>query len=98
MESRFKALAILMSVVLCACDGSTEMSCPDNGEQFWLQSLDAYFIRHPEMVQTTPYELQPGAWYDAKTNWWIVPFDVGQKRLQALMSCDGHLEISGRSR
>ncbi|MCQ2995762.1 hypothetical protein [Pseudomonas syringae group sp. J309-1] len=96
MKSRFKTLAILLSLVLSGCDESTEMSCPDNGEQFWLQSLDAYFLRHPEHVKTTPYELKPGASYDSRTNWWTVPFDIGQKRLKALMNCEGHIEISGR--
>ncbi|WP_122666743.1 hypothetical protein [Pseudomonas viridiflava] len=96
MKSCFKTLAIVLSVVLAGCEERPEMSCPDNGEQFWLQSLDAYFLRHPQQVKTTPYELQPGASYDSRTNWWIVPFDIGQKKLLALMSCDGHLEISGR--
>ncbi|RMM02245.1 hypothetical protein APX70_01340 [Pseudomonas syringae pv. maculicola] len=38
-----------------------------------------------------------GARYDTRTHWWIVPVDVGQDKLQALLSCDGHLELSGRN-
>jgi len=96
MKAGIKTFALLLPLVLSGCDDSNDLPCPENGEQFWRHSLDSYFERHPEMVKNTPYELQPGSRYDSHTNWWIVPFDIGSKRLQALLSCDGHLEISGR--
>jgi hypothetical protein len=35
-----------------------------------------------------------GARYNEKLNWWVVPFDLRGKRLDALLSCDGNLELT----
>lgn len=71
-------------------------SCSDKGEAFFTESLDVYFAKHPQAGGDKSYTLQPGARYDETNNWWVVPFDYGDKRAQALLSCDGHLEISLR--
>lgn len=73
------------------------MYCPHEGQTFFENSIGAYFERHPPRHASTA-QILPGASYDTSTNWWIVPVDVGPDKYWALLSCDGHLELSGRDR
>jgi hypothetical protein len=88
-------LAVIAVTVLSGCDDSSEMYCPNEGRAFFESSINAYFERHPPRQGDTVHIL-PGANYDTTTNWWLVPVDVGPEKLLALLSCDGHLELSDR--
>lgn len=81
---------------LAGCDDSGNMSCSDKGQDFFDQSVKAYFKKHPPSTGTESVKVLPGATYDTATNWWVVPVDVGEEKWNALLSCDGHLELSGR--
>jgi hypothetical protein len=87
----------LASLVLSGCgDDSAEMNCPDADRAFFDQSLANYFARHQNASGTTMYRIAGKARYDTGTHWWIVPVDTEGRKLQALLSCDGRLELSGR--
>ena len=63
---------------------------------FFDQSVKAYFTKHPPVEGIENVKVLSGATYDTATNWWVVPVDVGEDKWNALLSCDGHLELSGR--
>lgn len=81
---------------LAGCDDSGNMSCSDKGQDFFDRSVKAYFGKHPPTGGAENVRVLPGATYDTATNWWVVPIDVGKEKWSALLSCDGHLELSGR--
>ncbi|MGE7993355.1 hypothetical protein ACQKPE_20400 [Pseudomonas sp. NPDC089554] len=84
-------------MVLAGCGERDAGSCAAGGsEAFFKASIDAYYQRHAQQEASKSYTLVEGAHYDTTTNWWMVPFDAGSERLQALISCDGRLEITGR--
>ncbi|OSR70707.1 hypothetical protein BV326_02839 [Pseudomonas syringae pv. actinidiae] len=89
-------LLILAVAWLAQSGESDEMHCPDKDANFFADSINAYFDKHPPKAGNT-VTVVDGARYDNHTHWWIVPVDVGQDKLQALLSCDGHLELSGRN-
>lgn len=91
-------IATASALLFSGCgDDTTSLYCPDKGKDFFEQSVAAYFVRHPPTSDQQPIKVLEGARYDTGTNWWIVPVDVGSKKWNALMSCDGHLELSGRN-
>ncbi|TFY93242.1 hypothetical protein DYL61_14870 [Pseudomonas nabeulensis] len=98
MKKVFGFLVLLGgSAVLGGCENEQpHQNCSGKGEAFFTESLDAYFVEHPQANGGGHYALQSGARYDEINDWWIVPFDFGNKQAQALLSCDGHLEISLR--
>ncbi|SDS65878.1 hypothetical protein SAMN04490182_2066 [Pseudomonas cedrina] len=98
MKKVFGILALFFAcVTLSACGNEKQVeNCSGKGEAFFTESLNAYFSKHPRTGDDQSYTLQPGARYDETNDWWIVPFDYGDERAQALLSCDGHLEISSR--
>lgn len=98
MKKAFGVLAVVGAIGLLGGCGETKskQDCSTEGEAFFTKSLDAYFAAHPQANGDNSYVLQPGANYDKTNNWWIVPFDYGGKKSQALLSCDGRLEISLR--
>ncbi|RMV21375.1 hypothetical protein ALP14_100809, partial [Pseudomonas amygdali pv. myricae] len=82
---------LILSVAWLAQSGDgDEMQCPDKDANFFAESINAYFDKHPPKAGKA-VTIPDGARYDNRTHWWIVPVDVGQERLQALLSCDGHL-------
>lgn len=90
-------LATASALLLSGCgDDTTRLYCPDKGKDFFEQSVAAYFVRHPPPPEQQPIKVLEGGWYDTGTNWWIVPVDGGSEKWSALLSCDGHLELSGR--
>ncbi|WP_024656839.1 hypothetical protein N027_06115 [Pseudomonas syringae USA007] len=89
-------LLILAVAWLAQSGESDDMHCPDKNANFFADSINAYFDKHPPKAGKT-VTVVAGARYDNHTHWWTVPVDVGQDKLQALLSCDGHLELSGRN-
>ena len=84
-------------VLMAGCGEKDAGNCAANGsEAFFKSSIDAYYKRNGQQGKADRYSLIEGAHYDATTNWWMVPFDVDGEKLQALISCDGRLEITGR--
>lgn len=82
-------------VLLAGCDdGASGMQCPGYGRSFFEASINAYVQRHGRGDYA--FQVLEGATYDPQLNWWTVPFDWKGRELQALLSCDGHLEVSGR--
>lgn len=68
----------------------------DEDSAFINKSVADYFARHQNASGTRTYQLVGGNYYDATTHWWIVPLDADGQKLQALLSCDGRIELSGR--
>ncbi|WP_434681334.1 hypothetical protein J3P77_09555 [Pseudomonas sp. R1-18] len=94
---KFLLLPLMAStLLLTACGEKDAGSCADGGsESFFKSSLDSYYTRNnPDMVGK--YQLVESAKYDSTTNWWMVPVDAEGRKLLALISCDGRLELSGR--
>lgn len=95
-----KALGLTCAVCVVLMSGCGEKdagSCPGAGtEAFFKNAIDAYYKRHKEPAAISRYKLAEPGHYDATTNWWMVPFDIDGQKLQALISCDGRLEITGR--
>lgn len=73
-----------------------ERHCPDKDAEFFADAINAYFDKHPPNAGKA-VNIVDGARYDDRTHWWTVPVDVGTEKLQALLSCDGHLELSRRT-
>ena len=91
------ASAYFTFLLLSGCgDDTSSMHCPDKGKEFFEESVKAYFLSHPPIGAGTSITILDGASYDSSTNWWIVPIDIGKQKWNALLSCDGHLELSGR--
>jgi hypothetical protein len=85
-------------LLLSGCgDDTSSLYCAHKGRDFFEQSVAAYFIQHPPLPDQHLIKVLEGASYDTKTNWWIVPAEVGPLKWNALLSCDGHLELSGRT-
>lgn len=81
-------------VLLAGCDdGPAGMQCPGYGRSFFDASINGYVQRHGRGDYA--FELLGEAQYDAKLSWWRVPFEWKGREWQALVSCDGHLEVSG---
>ncbi|POP66549.1 hypothetical protein [Pseudomonas syringae] len=95
-----KALGLTCAVCLMLMSGCGEKdagTCPESGtEAFFKKAIDGYYKRHNESDAIARYKLAEPSHYDATTNWWMVPFDIDGQKLQALISCDGRLEITGR--
>lgn len=89
-------IGVALLAALAGCDDSGNMSCPDKGQDFFDQSVKAYFKKHTPAEGIENVKVLSGATYDTATNWWVVPVDVGKEEWYALLSCDGHLELSGR--
>lgn len=100
MDARMRygsTIALLSLLALSGCgDDSYEMNCPDADSAFIEKSVAAYFLRHQDAPGTRTYKLVGGNHYDTATHWWIVPLDADGQKLQALLSCDGRLELTGR--
>lgn len=83
--------------LIAGCGKKDAGECSANGsEAFFKSSIDGYYKRSDQQAKAVRYSLVEGAHYDATTNWWMVPFDMDGEKLQALISCDGRLEITGR--
>lgn len=94
LKKALKVCAALATISLAACDNEIEdQSCPSNGEAFFRTSIDAYWRNHDDS-KVGRYSLQPGAKYNTTEDWWVVPFESEGKRYLAMISCDGHLELS----
>lgn len=85
---------ILTVFALQACGKEEIFPCPQADEQFIQSSLDAYFKKHPR-PGIKPV-IDGRSHYDTSTNWWIVPLKGSDGNIQALLSCDGFIEITGR--
>lgn len=83
-------------IAISGCNDSQEASCPFAGQSFFERSVHAYFSKHPPAIGLEQIKVLPGARYDEHTHWWIVPIDMGEAKINALLSCDGYLELSGR--
>lgn len=90
------SLVILASLGLTACEKSEQTSCSGSGQEFFEASVNSYFAKHPPASGIDSVRILPGASYNSDLNWWVVPLDVGAEKWNALLSCDGHLELSGR--
>jgi len=92
-----KASGIYMILAVLATTGcedkSKEQSCQSNGEDFFKSSIDSYYSRH-DKTAVGRYALRDGSRYDTTNDWWVVPFGLDGKQYLAMISCDGHLELS----
>jgi hypothetical protein len=88
--------SVLLSVLLLSGCGSEtkEISCKEKGADFFKVSLQSYFKKQGKSQDADDFKLLDGARYNEKLNWWVVPFDLRGKRLDALLSCDGNLELT----
>ncbi|EGH74182.1 hypothetical protein [Pseudomonas syringae] len=82
--------------LLVGCSEPDLESCADRGEGFFTKSINLYLSAHERSEDLGRFTYAGVARYDDRTNWWIVPFDLNGQRFQALLSCDGKLELSGR--
>ncbi|AVB17859.1 MULTISPECIES: hypothetical protein [Pseudomonas syringae group] len=92
-----KAVAVLIvssTLALVGCgDQDKVVACPTNGEAFFKSSIDGYYAKH-DKAKIGNYKLEPGERYDAKNNWWVVPYSLDGTSYLAMMSCDGRTELS----
>lgn len=90
------ALVATLSIVSGCGDDSYKLNCPEADSTFIEKSVADFFARHQNPSGTRTYRLVGGNYYDTATHWWIVPLDADGQKLQALLSCDGRLELTGR--
>lgn len=86
----------LGALLLLGCGERPQQDCPTYGDKFFNDSVRNYFLSHGRKEDANTFRLAGDATYDGTNKWWVVPFDTQSKKLLALLSCDGHLEITGR--
>ncbi|WP_183001599.1 MULTISPECIES: hypothetical protein [unclassified Pseudomonas] len=97
-----RPIAVLLSaaalmVSLHGCDNKKGVGvCPAAEQSFFSASLKQHYLDQNLPVAAESFRLVGTATYDDHNNWWMVPFDLNGQKLQALLSCDGRLEITGR--
>ncbi|WP_421526438.1 hypothetical protein [Pseudomonas yamanorum] len=96
-----KAVAFICSLivitVLHGCDDKKGVGvCPIKDVNFFSDSLKKHYLDQNQPANAGAFKLVGDALYDDQNNWWMVPFDLDGQKLQALLSCDGRLEITGR--
>lgn len=97
MKKAWWLLCAVSFATMAGCGEKDSGTCAESGTNaFFKSSIDAYYKRQNQPAKVDRYTLVEGAHYDPTTNWWMVPFDVDGEELQALISCDGRLEVTGR--
>ncbi|WP_455923294.1 hypothetical protein [Pseudomonas putida] len=82
--------------LMAGCSDSEGGSCSGKDEKFFTESINNYLRSHDRSADADNFTFAGPARYDDHTNWWIVPFDLKAEHYEALLSCDGHLELSIR--
>lgn len=89
------SLVLLSTLLLSGCGSEEkEITCKEQGTDFFKASLQAYFKKQGKSQDANDFSLLDGARYNEKLNWWVVPFDLRGERMDALLSCDGELELT----
>lgn len=86
-------VAIVASLVGCS-DEKPLAPCPEKGSDFFKSSIASHYEKQGKPADAKDFKLVQGASYNEKLNWWVVPFDLKTKRMNALLSCDGNLELT----
>jgi hypothetical protein len=91
----FIASGALLIATLVGCSEDREpAACPEKGSSFFESSIAAHYRKQGKEAAATSFKLADGARYNSDLKWWTVPFDLDGKLMNALLSCDGHLELT----
>lgn len=88
------ASGLVIAASLVGCDEKKLDPCPEKGADFFKSSIAAHYEKQGKPTSAKDFKLVDGASYNEKLNWWVVPFDLNAKRMNALLSCDGNLELT----
>ncbi|WP_439850789.1 hypothetical protein ACTACG_03285 [Pseudomonas syringae] len=87
---------LVLFCLLAGCGQPEIEPCADRGDEFFTESINRYLSAHGRSADVNRFTYAGAARYDEYTNWWMVPFDLGEQRYLTMLSCDGKLELSGR--
>jgi len=87
-------LALLTLSTVAGCGKDPLESCPDVGRAFIETSVRTYFDRTYPAIGGTSVNVLSDEHYDATAKMWTVSANTPEKDYFALISCDGHVELS----
>ncbi|MCO8169267.1 hypothetical protein NJC40_15960 [Pseudomonas sp. 21LCFQ02] len=87
--------ALLVMVVGCGQQQSAP--CPEAGQDFLEKSIRAYFDRFPPKGGGEGVRILSDATYNPAHRLWSVSVDVPDNKYYAMVSCNGHTELSSRA-
>jgi len=90
------AAVAMMGLVLQGCNGDSDVSCSKADRVFFEHSIRSHLQRNPGANGVVDYSADGSATYDSHNNWWAVPFVSNGKKMLAILSCDGRVELSER--
>ena len=85
---------LMMAIFVQGCGDGSDVSCPEANRAFFDNSIKGHLERNPREGEVTDYKPQGDATYDSYNNWWSVPFVSGARKMIAILSCDGRVELS----
>ena len=90
------AAVAMMGLFLQGCNGGAEASCPKEDRAFFEHSIRSHLERNPGVNGIADFHSDGSATYDSHHNWWAVPFVSNGRKMLAILSCDGRVELSER--
>ena len=90
------ALLLLLAFVLVACERKPVSPCPLVGPEFWESAIHRYFEDRPPRSRVASVTILEDARYNYSPPGWMVSVEVPDYKYIAWVSCDGHVELSGR--
>ena len=90
----FILTAVVLIMLLQACDSGSDAPCSGESPDFFRKSLDAYFASNLSEGKAVSYEISGRPEYDYHNDWWGIPLQVRGEAYTAILSCDGYLELS----
>lgn len=90
------AAVAMMVLLLQGCNEGADASCSKADRIFFEHSIRSHLERNPKANGIADYHSDGSATYDSHNNWWAVPFVSNGKKMLAILSCDGRVELSER--
>lgn len=92
--ARVPSLAVLLLFLGGCFGGGDEVTCDRKDDSFLRNSLIHYFEKKGESEKIPRLKIDSKAQYSKNTNWWVVAFTLDGELYNALISCDGQLELT----
>lgn len=91
---RVASLAVLLLFLAGCFGGDDGVICDKKDDAFLRNSLIRYFEKKGESEKVPRLKIDGNARYSKNTNWWVVAFTLDGELYNALISCDGQLELT----
>ncbi|WP_310127326.1 hypothetical protein [Pseudomonas oryzihabitans] len=96
-----KSLCLLASITLLSivgCDEKKIDDCPNVNPDFFKKSIKQYIEKHPDSGKADEIVLTGSASYNTKEKAWMVPFSTDGHEYFATVGCEGHVELSYKTK